>query len=170
MTRLFLGGMLLAVWAGLQACTTSESGLRTSTVAPLRSGLPADAPTAVTYVSSCNIQRLDNARPPERPLPVQQGATLHVSGVVDEAPRQSPARVVILVQSAANREYWWAPISGELQRQEAAKTRNGTLAGFTATLDLSPLPPGEYLLLTHFWQDGPSQICDNGRRIAITAR
>ncbi len=146
MTRLFRCGMLLAVLAGLQACTGSNNGAGTSStpVRP-RSGLPADAPTAVTYVSSCNIQMLNNARPPEGPLPVQQGATLHVSGVVEEAGHHPPLHVFILAQSAANGEYWWVPISGTLQRQEAAQTKNNALWRFTATLDSSTLPPGEYL-------------------------
>ncbi len=124
------------------------------------------------YVSSCNIETLHDAPPSERAVPVQQGTALNLSGwVVDEATHQSPAHVFILFQSGETKEFWWAPITGRLPRQDVATARNSTLlSGFTATLDTSRLPPGEYGVSTLFWQAGPTQICDNGRRIMITSQ
>jgi hypothetical protein len=165
--------MFLAAWAELSGCTYSPPPETNSHGgAQLHSGLPVDAPTSMSYVSSCNIETLHDAPASGQAVPVQQGAALNLSGwVVDEATHQSPIHVFILVQSAESREYWWAPISGRLPRQDVAQSRNSTLlSGFRATADTSVLPPGEYLVMILFWQNGPSQVCDNGRRIMITSQ
>jgi len=171
MGRRIGGVVILAALAELSGCTYSSPPETTSHGgAQLHSGLPVDAPTSISYVSSCNIEALHDAPPSDRPVPVQQGAALNASGwVVDEASHQAPAHVFILVQSGESKEFWWAPISGRMPRQDVATARNSTLlSGFKATLDTSTLPPGEYGVSTLFWQNGPTQICDNGRRIVIT--
>ncbi len=173
MGRRTVGVMLLAAWVELSGCTYSPPPETAGHGgAPLSAGLPVDAPTSIAYVSSCNIETLQGAPPSERALPVQQGTALNLAGwVVDEKTHQSPAHVFILVQSGETKEFWWAPISGRLPRQDVATARNSTLlSGFTAILDTSHLPPGEYGVSTLFWQDGPTQICDNGRRIMITTQ
>jgi hypothetical protein len=167
--------MLVVALAELCGCTLGPRSADTTSGqggAQLHSGMPIEAPTSVIYVSSCNIEALNGAPSSDRAVVMHQGEALNLTGwVVDEAAHQSPVHVFILLQSAEVQEFYWAPISGRLPRPDVAKTRNSTLlSGFSATLDTSTLPPGEYGISMLFWQNGPSQICDNGRRIAIKSQ
>jgi hypothetical protein len=126
-------------------------------------------PDSVAYVDSCNIERLNGAPPPAGALALKAGDPLSVTGwVVDDTIHRSPERVFVVVQSVATGERWSIPISGRTARDDVAKARNSDAnSGFQAQMETSSLPAGEYLVFLVSWQDGPAQLCDVGRRVAI---
>lgn len=175
--RLWCAGALVALLLVTSGCARSENAEETDAFSDpaarrlpsLDPGEPLGTPELVEYVNACNIERLNGAAPPAEPLALKQGAALTLSGwIVDETTRNVPEHAFVVFQSAATEGRWSVPITDRVARDDVAKARNaGVQSGFRARLETSTLPPGEYLVLMLFWQDGPARYCDVGRRVAI---
>ena len=119
---------------------------------------------------SCNIEVLNNQRPTDKPLALRSDGSLRLEGWVVDASnlKTAPEHVFMLLQAVASGSRWYGKISSRVPRADVVKAEGSALlSGFRAGLDLSQVPRGEYLVLVAFWQKGPLQVCDVGRRVLI---
>jgi hypothetical protein len=150
----------------INASTNSASGPLTA----LEPRTPAGAPGTVVPVNSCNIEVLNDLAPTEKPLALRLNDGLRVEGWVVDAsnPKSPPEQVFILLRAVVSGSSWYGRISKRVPRADVVKVMGSALlSGFRAGLDLAQVPRGEYLVLVAFWQEGPLQVCDVGRRVLI---
>ena len=163
------------------ACTKTDDAIVTNHAASsidsasnllttLEPGIPAGAPGSIASVSSCNIEVLNDQAPTEKPLALQSNSQLRLEGwVVDESNlKRAPEQLFILLQAAISGSRWNAKVSRRVPRADVVKAKGSSLfSGFRTAFDISKVPRGEYLVLVAFWEDGPLQVCDAGRRVLI---
>jgi hypothetical protein len=141
-----------------------------SLLTTLEPSTPAGAPGSVASVNSCNIEALNDQPPGEKPLALRLNGRLRLEGWVVDAsnPKSAPEHVFMLLQAVASGSRWYGKISSRVPRVDVVKAKGSALlSGFRAGLDLSQIPGGEYRVLVAFWQEGPLQVCDVGRRVLI---
>jgi hypothetical protein len=117
----------------------------------------------------CNLEFMDGTRFGGDALTVRNSTQVEFRGWVgDETNGKRPANARLRFATPNHYQAWESPIGVPVSRKDVAKYVNiPTLedAGFKTTLDLTPLPQGEYRVYLVF--DGASDAyrCDNGRRI-----
>lgn len=160
------------------ACTKTERSIvlnrsvntASSAWTTLEPGTPAGAPGSVLSVNSCFIDLINEQAPPEQPLALRLNGRLRLDGWVIDASnlKSTPEQTFVLLQAVGSGARWHGRVSSRVPRVDVARAMGSALmSGFNARLDLSQVPRGEYLVLVGFWQEGPLQICDNGRRVLI---
>jgi hypothetical protein len=132
--------------------------------------VPDDAPEAVRFTMSCNIERINGQGTSTQPLAVRRSDPLTVAGwVVDETnPPSPPPHLFVVLDSRTTDDEWYAAVSSRLPREDVRRTLNAPiLSGFDAVVGIGRVPAGEYRLLLTFWDRGPMQFCDVGRRVVV---
>ena len=178
MRRTITCGILELMLCLAVACTKTERAIDLNRSAhstgsletPLEPRAPSGAPGSVASVDSCNIEALNDQAPGEKPLAIRSNGRLRLEGWVVDAsnPKSAPEHVFMLLQAVASDSRWYGKISSRVPRVDVVKAKGSALlSGFRAGLDLSQIPRGEYRVLVAFWQEGPLQVCDVGRRILI---
>ena len=173
--KVLTGSILSLVLSLPWACTKTSrpfdiNHYEAGVLASPERGTPSGAPDDTAFVETCNIEWLNGPARYGNPVALRRGEGLHLEGwVVDRSnPKNGAEQVFIFLQTPTAQSRWHAAITNRIPRADVAKLKNSTLwSGFRASLDTTPLPLGEYLVLVAFWQEAPLQVCDVGRRILL---
>lgn len=119
----------------------------------------------------CNIERLDGTLFGTEVHQVS-GAALELSGwVLDPGKKSVPDGANIWLEKKGDSRIWSVPLALTINRPDVMEDQGGTPAylrsGFSAKINPSSLPAGEYHLLIQYPGDGHVNVCDNGRHLRV---
>lgn len=122
-------------------------------------------------VGHCNIERMDGVLFSAQARHVS-GAGFELSGwVVDQGKKTVPASANVWLEKMGDSRIWAVPLALTVDRPDVMRNQGGTPAylrsGFSAKIDASNLPAGEYHLLIQYPEDGHAFVCDNGRHLRV---
>lgn len=125
--------------------------------------------TELTPSKLCNLEFLDGNKFGGNTIsPNDIAATEFRGWVGDETTGKRPVDARLRIATPNHQRAWEVPVGSPVARQDVAKYANiPTLAdaGFQATVDLTPLPQGDYRVYLVFSGPTGGYRCDNGRRI-----
>lgn len=178
-----IAGVSLAI-IGLSVLHRHQLTEPATVPAPSKSGTPAPAasgnfiqPSRYTGnvplipTDHCNIERLDGALFGTEVHQVS-GSGFELSGwVVDQDRKSVPAGANIWLEKKGDSRIWAVPLALTINRSDVMESQGGTPAslrsGFSAKINPSSLPGGEYHLLIEYSGEGHAFVCDNGRRLRV---
>lgn len=122
-------------------------------------------------VGHCNIERMDGILFGAQVRHVS-GAGFELSGwVVDQGKKTVPAIANVWLEKKGDPRIWAVPLALTVDRPDVMQSLGGTpaylLSGFSAKINASNLPTGEYHLLIQYPEDGHAFVCDNGRYLRV---
>lgn len=139
------------------------------------SGLVALTPEQIrTPVSSatCNLEQIGGVVVPD-PQPIAVGSrTFSVAGwIFDDVAKAPVSDLHVRVTAKQGGSAWQQKVVSRLDRADVQAAYGGDAAllntGFTATLDASALPAGDYAVALFYQRDGQDVACDNGRGVVL---
>ncbi len=122
-------------------------------------------------VGHCNIERVDGAWFGTKVRQVS-GTGFKLSGwVVDQATKSVPDSVSLWLKKKGDSRIWAIPLAVTINRPDVMENQGGTpsylRSGFSAKINPSGLPAGEYHLFIQYPGDGHAYVCDNGRHLRV---
>lgn len=151
--------------AGAEAATPAVP----TTLAEMPSGRLAERADPSDF---CSLDTVDGELlSAELARPIANPASTRLRGWVgDRVTLERPPSPVLRIVSADRTRGWEIAVGPPTARGDVARHFDaGTMqmSGFDFVVDLSALPPGEYVLSLHYLSSGRAVACDKGRRIVV---
>lgn len=123
----------------------------------------------LSQVRLCNIEMINGAKPTQETTVPKDPARVVFSGWLgNEKTGLRPSDARLRFETLTRQQAWEWGVGAPVARKDVAKAMNvPTLedGGFQTTVDLSPLPQGEYRVFLVFGDANEAFLCDNGRLI-----
>jgi hypothetical protein len=133
---------------------------------------PADleGPSSVTGLG-CYLDRVGDRPTGPSIVNLRRTDLLRLAGwVVNEQERRVPARPYVVLQAIGNGAAWYAALTVGRPRADVARVKHEeayNASGFSASIDVTALPAGEYRLYLLFRDAGAAQSCGIRQRIVL---